>query len=323
MRTLSRTFASKGYVSASVNFRGCGGVQMTTPRGYNAAYTGDLRSIVRQVSSRLADNIPIFLVGNSLGANIMTKYLGEEGMLGSLPSCVKGAASLGNPLLIDSSIVRFPFNVLMALGVKKIYIDNWRSLNGMNDRFSKEILKRGLLAPTISAFDNAFAPCFVRNDPQYPFGMKIGYENGEAYWFDASSYRYIRHICVPFLNLVAQDDFLVSRPSRNKLGFCLANPNVMIVETQCGGHLGWQETPPDNAFGASSWADNAVADFFDAIMRVNNESPEMLKRETKSFAESKFDFTENSNHLTKGMDKELAQTQANARAFTKMNPSKL
>jgi len=93
-----------------------------------------------------------------------------------------------------------------------------------------------------------------------------------------------------------------------------------IVETQCGGHLGWQETPPDNAFGSSSWADNAVADFFDAIMKVNKESPEKFNKETKSVAQSKFDYTESSIYL---VNKELAQIKAHARAFTKMKPSKL
>ena len=324
IKSLSRSFCNRGYISASMNFRGCGGLEMATPRGYNAAYTGDLRSLVRQISVRLADNVPIFLVGNSLGANIMTKYLGEEGMLGSLPTCVSGAASLGNPLLIDSGIVRFPFNVLLALGVKKIYFENWRTMRAMNDARSKEILKKGLLAPTISAFDNAIAPALIRNHSMYPFYTRIGYDDGEAYWFDASSYRYIRHISVPFLNITAQDDFLASAPSRNKLGFCLANPNVMNVETRCGGHLGWQETPPDSAFGASSWADTATSDFFDAILKVNIESSsgKLVNQSNRPTPKSNFDYDESSNFKTK-TEKELMEVKAEAIAFTKSNLSKL
>ena len=192
-------------------------------------------------SSSTSTSPMIFLVGNSLGANILTKYLGEEGAAGTLPTCVAGAASLGNPLVIHSGLVMFPFNVLMGLGVKRIYVENWKSLTSMRDFYSRHCLRDALLAPTIATFDGAMAPCLVRNDSSYPFGWRPGgYDDGESYWFDASCYRYLRHISVPFLNLTARDDFLVSKPSRNKLGFCISNPNVMVVETRCGGHLGWQ-----------------------------------------------------------------------------------
>ena len=55
MKSLQRTYVKRGWVAACMNFRGCGGVEMTTPRGYNGAYTGDLRSVVQQISSRMMD----------------------------------------------------------------------------------------------------------------------------------------------------------------------------------------------------------------------------------------------------------------------------
>ena len=76
---------------------------------------------------------------------------------------------------------------------------------------------------------------------------------------------------MPFLCVSSEDDFLISQPSKNRLGFCLGNPNIMVVETRCGGHLGWQESPPetDSAFGSTSWANSATADFFDSVMKAN------------------------------------------------------
>lgn len=324
MKSLSRSFCNRGYISASMNFRGCGGVPLATSRGYTAAYTGDLRSVVNQISARLAKDVPMFLVGNSLGANIMTKYLGEEGMHDTLPLCVSGAASLGNPLLIDSKVVKFPVNILMALGVKKIFLQNIKAIRAMNDSRSKDILNKAFLAPTISAFDNAISLSMIRNNPHYPFETIIGYDGGEAYWFDASSYRYVRQITVPFLNIMAQDDFLISRPSRNKLGYCLANPNVMIVETRCGGHLGWQESPPDSAFGTSSWADTASSDFFDAILKVNSDSlsssiMSVNNQSNHPTAKSSFGHTESSGLKPKPMHEQLKEVQSEALAFTKSN----
>jgi hypothetical protein len=52
----------------------------------------------------------------------------------------------------------------------------------------------------------------VRNDAFYPFASRIGYKDAEAYWLDASSFRLVRFISVPFLNLTAKDDFLTSTP---------------------------------------------------------------------------------------------------------------
>ena len=273
VRSLRRAFADRGWNAAAMNFRGCGGVKLTTPRGYNGAYTGDLRNLVLQLSGRLANDVPVFIVGNSLGANIMTKYFGEEGRSGTLPSCVAGGTSLGNPLSINSSLADFPFNVAMGQGAKKYVIENMSSVRGMKDKHYLHALRNALLATTIASFDRSMAPYMLHNETTYPFSSILGYDDANAYWFEASSYRYVRDISVPYLCVSSEDDFLISRPSKSRLGFCLGNPNVMVVETRCGGHLGWQESPPetDSAFGSTSWADAATADFFDAVMKANLE----------------------------------------------------
>jgi predicted alpha/beta-fold hydrolase len=327
MRSLQRTFCDRGWNAASMNFRGTA-VPMTTPRGYNGAYTGDLRSLVNQMAGRMAPNVPLFLVGNSLGANILTKYLGEEGLANTLPPCVAGGVSLGNPLIINSSLVKFPFDILMGLGIKKIYLENLKSIMAIQDDHSRHSLRKGFLAGTIARFDDATAPMFIRNDAFYPFGVKIGYMDGEQYWFDASSYRHVAHISVPFLNLTAQDDFLVSKPSRNKLGYCIGNPNVMVVETRCGGHLGWQESPPDGSMGSSSWADVAAADFFDAIMAANAES--FGKDDQRTTADGPIDIVVPPEAICEGLvgvpdhlERELQQTKNDALRFSQTIQSRL
>lgn len=273
IKSLCRSYASRGWNAAAMNFRGCGGVPLSTPRGYNAGYTGDVRNLVLQISARMEKDVPIFLVGNSLGANVLTKYLGEEGLSGTLPRNVAGGASLGNPLLINSEIVRFPFNIFLALGVKKYYAANWGELRKMKDPSYRKAFFKGLYSTTIADLDRGVAPTLSRNDPFFPYAPRIGYKDATAYWMDSSSYRVIRYISVPFLNLISSDDFLASETSRKKLGFCIGNPNVLVVETLCGGHLGWQESPPEtnSSFGSSSWSDVATGDFFESIMKTNIE----------------------------------------------------
>jgi predicted alpha/beta-fold hydrolase len=178
VKSLQRTFADRGWNAAAMNFRGVGGVPLTTPRGYNAAYTGDIRCLVHHISGRLAKDVPIFLVGNSLGANIMAKYLGEEGLSETLPACVAGATSLGNPLQIHSMNIPFPFSVVMALGVKKIYVQNWGILSKINDSFFKQTIMKGFRQASIGNFDCTVAPILIRNEEYYPFAVKTGFKSG-------------------------------------------------------------------------------------------------------------------------------------------------
>jgi predicted alpha/beta-fold hydrolase len=128
MKSLSIMFVNHGLIAVSMNFHGCGHVKMTMPHG-------DLRSLVNQTSSQMSPQTPIFLFGNSLGANIMPQYLCEEGLAGTCR--VSSAALLGTPLFINSLVVKFPFSVLMGLGVKKIYTENWKSVSSMNNVHSQ------------------------------------------------------------------------------------------------------------------------------------------------------------------------------------------
>jgi predicted alpha/beta-fold hydrolase len=286
IRSQMRACTDRGWIAAGFNMRACGkGVPVTTPRGYNGAFTGDIRCVVQHIAARLStdgiggDNNAsnnrmsscIFLVGHSLGANLVTKYLGEEGFSGTLPPCVAGGVGLGNPLLMNGvkKIDRL-FSPIMALGAKKTILEHWFSIQPMTRSPSfRSAIHRALLAPTLAAFDNAMAPIFVRNEPTYPFSTRIGYESAEDYYNDASSFRHVPHIPIPTLQVVAADDFLVFVPFRGRLRYCLQNPNVMVVETKCGGHLGWQESPPDRSrlgLLGSSWADVVTCDFIEAVL---------------------------------------------------------
>jgi predicted alpha/beta-fold hydrolase len=217
----------------------------------------------------LPTNAKLFLVGNSLGANLVTKYLGEEGLSGTLPKCVAGGVSLGNPLSIRSDRLNAFMSSIMALGAKKSLLENWPSIRHMHDPYFRQCFRLALMEPTLHRVDAALAPIFPRNDPEYPFAYRIGYESADDYWDDASSFVRSSHISVPTLQLIAADDFLVFHSSRARIHYCLNNPNVLVVETKCGGHLGWQESPPDGSWGGvlgSSWSDIATTDFIAAVL---------------------------------------------------------
>ena len=221
---------------------------------------------------------PIYLLGYSLGANIVTKYLGEESLHGTLPKCIGGGAAMGNPLHIHSGTIAFPWNMLLGAGVKRSILQNASSLRRHHEPGFQHAMKKALLAPTIGKLDDAAAPYLVRNDSHPPYTTRIGFKDGEEYWWESSSHRYVGHVSVPLLKISAQDDFLVFGQFQKKLNHCLENPNVVVVKTRCGGHLGWQESPPPGSNSSGSWSDVAVADFIEALLQIREEDREKRLR---------------------------------------------
>ena len=325
MQSMMNTCCTKGRcIAAGMNFRGCAIptttattaepplFDATTPRTYNGAYTGDLRTVVQKLSVRLripppapspidtqpehapqqSLYQPLFLVGNSLGANLLTKYLGEEGRCSTLHPCIAGGVTMGNPLHMDSRNASPIISPLIALGAKRGLYNIYPTMKGMvrSSSYFRQCISNGWKAVTLADFDNAMAPIFCRNEPSYPFQYQIGYHNNngkdaaEEYWIDMSSYRQVPHITVPFLQLIARDDFLTYRSFRDRMHYNIVNPYVMVMETTCGGHLGWHEaivqddTDPENrtkswtqSLLGTSWADVAMIDFIQAILEVHQE----------------------------------------------------
>ena len=64
------------------------GVELTSPQFYSAGYTDDLRRAILYLSNRFP-RAQLLGIGFSLGANVMTRYLSEEGANSKLTSaCV-------------------------------------------------------------------------------------------------------------------------------------------------------------------------------------------------------------------------------------------
>jgi predicted alpha/beta-fold hydrolase len=289
VRSMMRTATERGWIAVCMNLRGQDGlhqVKSNSPRGYNAGYTGDLRSVIHQIEFRLKrtkldnGNVeymggPLFLLGYSLGANIITKYLGEESLHGTLSKCIGGGAAMGNPLHINSGSIHFPWNILLAAGIKRSLLQNFKAFRQHHDPGFQRAMVKACMAPTIGQIDDIAAPYVLRNDNHPPYTTRIGYKDGEEYWWDSSSHRYVAHVSVPLLKISARDDFLVFGQFARKLNHCLENPNVVVVKTRCGGHLGWQESPPPSKDGNSkrtgSWSDVAVAEFIDALLQIREE----------------------------------------------------
>lgn len=117
---------------------------------HNAGWTTDIREVIAVVKSRFPA-APLGLLGASLGANMVIKYLGEEGD----KTPVKGAVTIGSPydmLIVDRFMNRSPiqkvWNFLMTGGLKEYAEKN-------REPFGKVVDRAYLMASkTVHEFDD-------------------------------------------------------------------------------------------------------------------------------------------------------------------------
>eukprot|EP00903_Cladosiphon_okamuranus_P020035 g18403.t1 len=250
---------ARGWRSVAMNHRGCGGTRLTSGWAYNGSYTGDVRMAVSHIRERYPD-APIFAIGYSLGANLLVKYLGEEGRHGYRP--LAGAVSVSNPWNFENNTVGGgEAKGLVAAAMGKIYsLALTIGLRvAMKAHMDNEFLRRrkevdvpgGLRAVNLSEYDGAVIV------PMW------GYKDVEDYHLDGSSSRYVADVRCPLLCINAEDD-PICQPSLFPLDEARRNPCVIFVTTAAGGHIGFGEG--FNPWGRQSWADRLVTRYFTALM---------------------------------------------------------
>ncbi|KOG97540.1 putative carboxylic ester hydrolase DI49_4294 [Saccharomyces eubayanus] len=210
------------------NARGCCFSAITTPLLYNGGWTNDIRYCINDLRKRFP-NRKFYMMGFSLGASIMTNYLGEE----SDRTKIECAISMSNPFdLFHSSY--FINNTPMgshfyspALGQNLLrMVRNHISVLEENPNF-KTVLEQNLdKIRTVKQFDNLLT------------GPMFGYKNAEEYYRNASSYKRIPGIRTPFVAVHAMDDPIVGSDNL-PIGPVKSNPYTLLIETSTGGHVGW------------------------------------------------------------------------------------
>ncbi|TIB67916.1 hypothetical protein E3Q24_03917 [Wallemia mellicola] len=235
--------------SVVVNFRGCANTTVTSPLLYSGGQTNDLRSALLYIKNCYPD-AELIGMGFSLGANVLTKYIGEEG-----DRCpFKAAISLANPWnllkgseqLESSYMGHYLYNRAMGKSLKKLMNAHEHAVK---DVYADDLARLASFKwPTIRDFDNTITRKLGGHPPHFPF------PSAEAYyaWYVASSTGYLHNIKIPVLGLNAEDDPIVSKEawpeaadecksSPSDIYKCKVNPLVEIYHTKYGGHLAWFE----------------------------------------------------------------------------------
>ena len=210
--------------------RGCGRSKLTSPMSFSAANTDDVRAALKYLRLLVGDETPIFAIGYSLGAGILTKFLGEEGSQCSLQGAFVCCASFD-----------------MHLTTKNL--ERWLHLRLYNRQLTKNLLKylrqheeHFTKSNSTLNFNNIYQSRTVRDYDRHVVVPMHGFRDVEHYYTEASSNKWLKHIRIPTLVLNAMDDPICpvsGLPNDDASN----NPYIITVKTLEGGHVshlqGW------------------------------------------------------------------------------------
>lgn len=237
--------ARRGWGGDLLIYRTCNGRMNRTRRSYHSGETDDLDFVVRRVAAEYP-GARLGLVGVSLGANVVLKWLGERPE--NVPPQVSGAVAISTPFDLARSSRR------IGQGVSRLYERHFlRSLRAKAlaklarypDLASRDAV---LAARTLWEFDDAYT------------SVVHGFRDAADYYGRSSSIQYLPSVRVPTLLLSARDDpFHPPEVLDEVEQIARMNPCLAIDFPPRGGHVGFVEgTVP---WRARSYAELRAGEF--------------------------------------------------------------
>jgi hypothetical protein len=247
-----RGIAAKAYRAGlnviRMNQRTCGGTEHLTPTLYNSGLSQDYRAVVHELA-RVDRLNRIWLVGYSMGGNLVLKAAGEAGssdaaLAGAIavcpnidpPKCVEALEQPRNWIYHRHFLVKLKARLRRKA---KLFPGKWdlRELDGI---------------ARMSEFDDRYTA---------PDG---GYASGADYYDRAGAWHVLRKIAVPTIIITAQDDPFIPY-SMFSLAAIHQNPHIRLTAPQYGGHCGFvqQHRQDEDRF----WVENRIIE----SIRVSGE----------------------------------------------------
>ncbi|PWI64944.1 hypothetical protein PCL_08395 [Purpureocillium lilacinum] len=230
-----------GWEVCVVNSRGCARSKIASGVLYNARATWDVRQTIKWLHENFPRR-PLFGMGFSQGANMLTNYCGEEG-----DDCLlKAVVVVSNPFNLEICSKMLQNNLLgrelylrvMGTAMKRLITAHWTEIEKSTD-LDPAVLET---ITYLHEFDR---------EVQCP---TWGYPTEYAYYRDASSTDAVLGIQVPFIAINAADDPIALNDALPYEEF-RQNPNTILITTSLGGHLSWFES------GGTRWYPRPICNF--------------------------------------------------------------
>jgi predicted alpha/beta-fold hydrolase len=239
---MARALQRAGWDVLAWNFRGCSGEPNRKLQSYHSGATEELQIVLDHVFLNTAYD-EIFLVGFSLGGNLMLKHLGDAGP--SVDQRIRAAVALSVPCDLASSARR------LEHWQNRIYMSRFmrslrRKVQEKANRFPNEISTNGLdQMRTFAEFDDVYT------------GPIHGFKDADDYWNQCSCLAVLADIAIPTRLINALDDPFLT-PACFPHEAAAANPFFQMETPRHGGHLGFVEFNDSGLY----WSEQRAVEFF-------------------------------------------------------------
>jgi uncharacterized protein len=217
MLRLAAAALERGFAAHRFNMRSCGGTELQCPTLYHAGLTGDLLFVLRALTAGGAG--PAFLVGFSLGGNVVLKLAGELGE--AAIGLIDGVCAVSTPLDLEACARS------IAESRNRLY----------ERRFVRLMLRRLSATGRYTARDLAGLRSVIGIDERIT-APSFGFRDARHYYSTQSALRFLDAIGVPALLIQSKDDTFI--PFRIfETTAVRANPRIELAATDNGGHVGF------------------------------------------------------------------------------------
>jgi len=245
VQTLVKEICADGWNAVAFNMRGCSGEGNRLKETYHSGKTEDLESVLRHLIEKEGRQ-KIYLVGYSIGGNILLKWLGEYG--NSVPPQIQKAAAISVPYDLTRSVE------LMDCGLnRRIYT------RALLRRLKAKIRLKEKQFPNVIRYDDIKKCTTFREFDRKVTAFLNGFPSAENYWASTSCKHFLKSITVPTLLIHAENDPFF--PAKLLPFEAIRNSDYLYpLIVPNGGHLGfiagqwpWKQEP---------WLERQIMTFF-------------------------------------------------------------
>ena len=247
MISMAQRLASAGFATHRMNMRSCGGSEHLTPTLYHSGLTADTLALLRRF--RAEGRGPLFLVGFSLGGNVVLKLAGELGE--QARELIAGVCAISTPIDLLACVE--------AIGKPENRLYERRFVSRLCQRYRRKHAADAARFPlggleqvrTIYEFDDRFT------------AKAFGFGDAANYYRTQSALRFLPTVRVPALLIQAQDDPMIPFGifEGPEVG---SNLHLSLVAPRHGGHLGFLSRRRPRF-----WADEVVEEWIQERIRAS------------------------------------------------------
>jgi len=235
-RAMGHALPQHNFRVVVMNFRGCSGSHNRLTRSYHSGETEDINYVVKNIQKHNPD-ASIFVIGFSLGGNVLLKWLGEQ----KTDAPITAAVAVSVPFDLGVAADR------MTQGLSRIYQRYF-----LSSLIPKIVAKNKLIELPVDIQKIRGAKTLREYDNNLTAPLH-GFTNAEDYYTRSSCKQFLGDISIPTKIIHARDDpFMTTSiiPKQSEVSKC-----VSLNVQDHGGHVGF--------LGKQGyWLDQTIPSFF-------------------------------------------------------------